>query len=623
MSNAPPRPLLDRLAGPCLALLAWLVGCFYFRGDLGKYLDDYAFVLRDPVTHEPLPLRRTTGHPWQDYHYFWRPIHLAMMYVVNTLFWENDAMIHAIVAGWHALAAFMLWKLLRELRPNDRAAHVFALGAAVLFMVLPWNYQVMIWPSTASAAIATAILLHACILALRHARWEGGWATRRFLIVLPILSFIAACFYEQPAAAFCAVPVVWLSASQRTGSFSKRLVRALGLGVLVGVPLVAYAVLLRFTAPPFARGGGGGLAPAQLVDRLGDTGSAFADALAGGRTLRLLGGSWRQGLEALHTPLGVVMALLLALAGVVWALSGRPMRASFERTPGDVPPPWAVAIALAMLAGAMAPVALIEDQGVQHRLLYVPLAAGVVALWAVLVGVTNACGRGSPKAVGALGVLVRGLFASGVVAGCVCLVGFQSLYHQRWRLDQRQLGELRAIASNEHADIPADVVLVPLKLRDRAAGTGVPVFDGWLRSVFETGWTARYATRFALRMPESAGVASAHIQPGGRLPLGAWSQTSVRYRPTPTIYERLLADREGWTVGASDDDAPAGVEIPYERMLPFITTRGGDVVLVRTLTVSRHARGTREPVIRVIDFPLVEALAHDAKVKTTTFRLDD
>jgi hypothetical protein len=475
----------------------------------------------------------------------------------------------------------MVYRFLRD--ALGERARVIAGGSALVFMCCPLHFQVVLWPSTVSASIGAGVLL---ALATRLLRGPMH-AVTLFVGVCAI-----ACLYEQPAAAALALPVL----AARGGGDARRRVRTTVVAAIsIVAALAVYAVLLRLTAPDFARGGASSLADlTSLPSRLGETVGGTIDALAGRRTIDLLRGSWIQAWYNLTNPMGI--AMLAALTGLLlyWSVGvgaraavDRSDRASASSCVGEMK---IVLFGLAIIACSLLPGAMVESQRVQHRLLYVPLLGGVITCAAVAQVLARLTGRISAHWVrGALAGVCAMAASAACIAGCICLVGFQSLYQNRWRLDERQLAQLRECAP----ELPPGSVLVPLRLQDQAAGTGVESFDGFPRSVFETGWTARAAARRAFAC---ADVWSTHVpmaRDGVAKALGEFDELSARYRPTPTIYEKLLSRRENlW----DDDDADRGVRVPFDRMLPFITTRRGDVELVSRLRVNG----------REIRFPLVE-----------------
>src|SRR5690606_32585678 len=100
--NAPPP--LTAPAARLLPLLFWLLGSFFYFGDLGKWTDDYAFTEVDPITGRAETL-------WRDGEWIlWRPLMLKVNSFLQTVLWEHDRALHLIGASIHAAAAFLLWR---------------------------------------------------------------------------------------------------------------------------------------------------------------------------------------------------------------------------------------------------------------------------------------------------------------------------------------------------------------------------------------------------------------------------------------------------------------------------------------------------------------------------------
>src|ERR1051326_5480592 len=120
-----------------LPVLLWAAGTLYLGGNLGKNTDDYAINLRDPVSGE-IPAH---FNPWQNFPYFWRPLHNLMCFGVGTLWPDQDRTIHAAIAVIHGLASLGLWVFLRRLTRT----RIAPAAAALVFLTLPFNAEVALW----------------------------------------------------------------------------------------------------------------------------------------------------------------------------------------------------------------------------------------------------------------------------------------------------------------------------------------------------------------------------------------------------------------------------------------------------------------------------------------------
>lgn len=135
-SNPGPRALLPWL----FPLALWALATLALGGDLGRYFDDYATTMRDPVTGE-VNLRA----PFEHFPFFWRPLH--WLYVYHSLTWFHDCLRipHLLDPLSHGLASILLYTLLRR---RIRSPH-----AAAVRVRVEWAFK---------PALAAAVALAAC-----------------------------------------------------------------------------------------------------------------------------------------------------------------------------------------------------------------------------------------------------------------------------------------------------------------------------------------------------------------------------------------------------------------------------------------------------------------------------
>jgi hypothetical protein len=229
-----------------LVFLLFFIAVFALFGDLGKTADDYSFHARDPVTG---------GFSWGDvlttyWGYFWRPVHIWWCTLIQTVFFHHDWVNHALCVVAHGATCILLYMLARRLL----ASWQVAVGVAFLFSVYPAAFEVVFWPSTTSTAWGSVCYLMVALLTVGFAQRRSSWWSLAWAMPL---AFLAACWYEQPAAAMVSLPLLYLAACPADERAWTRLWRASVWGGMCCASIGGYLVLFILTAPKNSRGGAG------------------------------------------------------------------------------------------------------------------------------------------------------------------------------------------------------------------------------------------------------------------------------------------------------------------------------------------------------------------------------
>lgn len=592
-----PRPRLTTLAPWLLPILLWALATLFLGGALGKNTDDYTWDLRDPATGAvPAPF-----NPFAHTPYFWRPLHIAMIHTVGTYFPDADRGVHLFVALAHGAACVMLWLVLRRITRTPLAPA----AAALVFMLLPWHAEVALWFSTACTSLGCILMLAGVLIALRGAADAERTHLGR-LAGVAALTFAAACFYEQAAALATLIPFLVLALTPRTMPLALRLRRALAPTLAAGLACALYAGLLVATAPADARGGAGSFVHAgRLAPRLAELTHGVRWTLLGDRARDLLAGSLETGWTTLATPAGAVWAGFVLASGLLWLVwaARRGGGAPDALPPGGHPPAggqsgagWRALAGLATFLAAWLPIYVMDRQVVELRTCYVPLMGLAVALGAFVDAVIASESRGvTPRSASLPCTLVGVLTLALALTGAVSLVGWQRYFQRRSELDRGVIAQLRALFPSP----PASAVLVPLRTADAGAATGRPLFDRARLGIFESVWSAPAGARLALRRADAYATAA---NPWAPAALDRPDEHGVRWTgPLMTPAPDLAVDPEG------------GVQIPWDRAIPFTTDADGTVRPVRRLIVEQPDHRDLE-----IRPPLVHAAVEGRRVPTTT-----
>lgn len=472
-----------------LPFFVWYIGSFYFHGELGKWLDDYGAHVRDPVTGS-FEWSKLLRYQWW---FFWRPIHVHLVFALQTLCWNHDWVNHLFSAIMHGLACCSLWRFLRAC--GVRA--VISGGAALVMLGSVQGFEAIHWPATVSTSIATAIFLLASTIAVRHAQGlHGSWTPA----ILGILGFITPCLYEQPAAALAALPLLYIPILVRNDCythavssprawaavFRRTLTVFLPCAFGLAIYLVWYVVSAR--QHPMAR-------ESRFISMANFWSHArytlwamgvMLDPVRGLDELRILGiaairSSWLG---------GIAVGALAAGAGTLWVAAW--VRWDDRQSPGTsgckeaarVPRRALGVFACVAFFLALFPIAAIGGAGPTPRLAYFPLVCTLIASAALLdlvlsrfrnVGwhrtLSHAC--------------IAGASAALALAGCIHLVGVQAAMRDLYHRDVADMARLRdALPSPASGTIFVPVRVLP--------ATGTPRSDR-LRNSFQSIWCSPWA----------------------------------------------------------------------------------------------------------------------------------
>lgn len=608
------------LVGAILFPLAvWAACTLYLGGNVGKISDDWSLSLRDVVTGEA----ERPFNPWKQYPYYWRPLHIAMIFTVGTFAFDDVRPVGVFVACMHLWAGVSLYRLAR-LGTRSWAAPAMA---STLWLAHPMHYEVSLWFSSTCTAIASAI-------AFTLMRWQaravldepatpGRARDLRLGLAAFILGLCVSGFYEQPAAGLAVMPFilagVWLSRPGARRPARRELRRA---AIVVGgawASNIAYGVLLVLTAPQGARGGEKSFVSSDvLAQRLASVAHSVWWHAGGNRLRELTLGSFKAGLRELDNAAGVAIISGLVALAASWALlmilvpgerpaprAQQPHAPSSASTPSSASAPARVPASprsaagarvlwtltgIGMIVAGMLPVAMLARQNVEPRTMYFPLAGAAIVL-SQLLDLLMSAGPGtvrsrsaphararSPLALVAIGArcLIAPAGAAVCVLACICAVGIQTAVHARSAGDARLFSTLSRLVPSP----PKDAVFVPVEVLRPLDATGYLAFDEIRPSALSAVWAGREMLQRTYRRRDIDLV-----------PSSPWVPPFITRADAHGLYADRLTDRfrDGF--------------IARERIVPFVVNRRGDIVLVSRVKVE-----TPDGVVSVVEAPAVEAL---------------
>jgi hypothetical protein len=557
-------------------VLVWAVSTLWFGGATGKMTDDWSLSLRDPVTGlAPAPF-----NPWRRYPYFWRPLHIGMIFTVGTFAFENIRPVGVLVAAAHAWAA---WSLFRLLRLGTRTRGASAL-AALLWMAHPMHYEVSLWFCSTCTAIATALACELVRWQANRVRNQSRSAGALAMLGAFVWALAVPGFYEQPTAAIAAAPLVlWAAfitrergsdAGSRAGSraaiaWIARLAAPAWLAVGV------YVALMVATAPTNVRGGEGSFTRlADAGDRLAAVAGSVNSQVLGERFGQVVRGAWMTGVTAMESGPGLAFIVAIGAAGLAWGAlaafaTGRGIQSTEPAASDGVPIGmpisarvlW-VSAGVVMCVLGMAPVAMLSRQNVEPRTLYVPLA-GLAVVLAQLFDVLL-----TPRARGAAGLervmrVVRGVVSlaavTAIVAACVCAVGVQEWQRRRSSADESIIAQLRVLVPEP----PPGCVFVPVRVSYTPTRTGEGLFDHLRPSVLTAAWAGTSMLRDGYRRTD--------------VELLAWSPWA-----SPPV---MGASERGLLWARPRAGGEQGRWLDAGSIVPFVVDARGRVVLVERVSV--------------------------------------
>jgi hypothetical protein len=503
-----------RVVGPlALPLVLWWIGSFFLQGDLGLWVDDYTAHWRDPVTgtYETRRLFEVAPGP------FWRPIHMVVTLDLITLAWNDHWLMHGVCAAMHLLNVVLLFRVLGRLGMRRTVASV----CGILFLTAPMGFEAIFWPSTVSTGISLAIFQGMLLLFVRvvsRAEWGfRGWA---LVSLLGPIMFAIGCWYEQVLTMISCLPFIYIAVAPRLArvwSHVGRMVYSIGMGMGGGI---LCAILVMTAVGANRRGSTESFA---TTDQLWDKTVLIARQVWARMTMdAFLPGAVRTGWTTMgqQWEVGILALVLLMVSGAAWLawrwrLIGEEQWA--EETGGErgvacrgvdsglLEDWWR--LGLIMMGGlvvflfAWLPVVLILQQRTESRLCYVPLWGLMLMLGPVLELLARCLRPWRRMQRGVLmGVGVGAVQAS--VVGAIALVGVQSSFQRRYRMDQEQVAWLQRLVP----DPAPRTAFMPMRVEDWPTATGSIRFDAFAISVWDAVWSADSALKHAYRRKEVGAI---------------------------------------------------------------------------------------------------------------------
>lgn len=558
----------ERLARPRASGLAWLfpgalwfVAAFFLLGDLGKWNDDWFFLLREPETGEIRSLYLDKGV------HFWRPLYRAVAPGLQTLLWRNDPLNHLISAGAHGVNALLLWLLLRRLGARRLAAAM----AGLLFLTLPAPYEAVFWLCALPTSLSTMLMLVSMLLCVGLAR---GRVPRAGVLLFPALAFAAASLNEQPACLAAALPFVYLAARPEREHWRRSILKSMAPAAGAGLALALYVVLHeRFTTFPTAVGHGGLMIPPGRMP-------AQVPRIAGWLRMQVLSADFatraaERGLGALaaHPVRTAVVGMALLSGGAAWVWHQGRFGHERAALPAGVRPGSPVLLALLGAAAFLAPWApiVVFNYWLNSRIAYAPMVGGCILAAALAMSVAPRDGAGAragPR------FAVAGVLAAVVLFHALVMVGIQRGYQLRARQDLREVARLHALVPNP----PRGAVFVPALLSAPAKEPRHERFDNYFWGSFCSWWAGRWVLRHEYKRSD--------------LDAGSiyWGRAGMS---DPTATDVLVHD-----LG----------RVPWERVIPFEIDADGEVRII-TRVEAETTRGRL-----VVEVPATATLAVPRRV---------
>ncbi len=522
--------------------MVWLSGSLFLMGELGKWIDDYAAHHRDPVTGG-FAWADVLSYPWW---FYWRPIHVMLVFGLQTLLWNHDWVNHLFSACMHGLACVCAWRCARDLGVRGWVA---AAGLVAL-LASPQGFEGVFWPATVSTTIATAAFFLAVTIVVRSAQ---GRQSRAGPWVLAGLGAITPCLYEQPAAAMAMLPIAFVAGvldleRRRAGRVpgtvighaARMIVLLVPVAIGIGAYLAGYVLTVRRDA--FAR-------ESQFADGAGLAGR-FEHVLKSFVELanpsQGFGEAWEAGVARIASSgpaeWAAIAAAVVGAAAWVWR-HGAVRRVGSEpgRSAGLALTGYVVFMLSAALV-ALVPIVVIQGAGLSSRLMYFPMACLWVGVAIALEGLLRRLTRvgGRVEIAARCGTLASVATMAG--AGCVVLVGLQSMYQRRHAADMASLQELVCRLPNPRPG----TVFVPVRAVVDGASARADRLRNSFVSIWQSPWAINTMVKHAYRRADvHAATIYYHNQSSGIIRIGettrlAWSHY-LWMLPTPRMMDEFPA----------------------------------------------------------------------------------
>ena len=551
--------------------------CCLHIGLSGKYSDDYSITMRNLATGGV----DWSLHPWAErYPYFWRPLHLALLWGVGTAFWNHDWVAHALSALAHGGCALMLGVWLKRMGLSTRVSVL----AGLVFMTNTLHAEAINWFSTICVSLGALTMLWVLELG-RRVGASGASASWWRVSAMAGLSFAAACWYESSAAGLLALPLVMIATRPSGEALATGVRRAFVPTAACGLACVLYAALLVGTAPAWQRGSAARMAgTTEFVGRIAWIGEQWGEWLVGQRGRDLWIGAWIEGRQWIVSPAGVVLGSVLIAAGVgamwAWRREGVREEATVRGSAaqagrlchGRAGLGWLLLAGAAVFLGAWLPIIAVKDNSVELRTWYTPLVGLVILAACGLEWFMRVLAR-KPRRVWRVadGVLGLGVISL-VLAGALAHMGWQRVFVRVWENDEKRAAQIVAAVPSP----PKDAVIMPLFTRAREASTGRRYFDFAVEGGLSQTWSSwammqrAYkrrditATHLSARTPEERALREVSER-------GVWSTVN------------LVGDFERST------KPEGGSFVPWDRVVAVKLLADGGVEFCRKVVVERVA----------------------------------
>ncbi len=464
-----------------LCALVWVASCWFLRGDLGRWNDDYFFHWIDPASGAWLDsweVRTTPFFPPETGVPAWRPLFFTLGPALNTALWAWPAVMHTCQALMHLCMVCALCWLAAELGLSRGSRVVIALIAIPCAPAFETVFWTMAWPTT-FAMMLVFLTAAALARAVRQDRVKWGALAVLFALPVPLLN-------EQPAGAFLALPFLVLAARPVGMSARRAMARHGWVVATIGAWCVLYAArLVLHETPAGTVGASGMIVHADAIPRvagrlLGEGWKDFAEwrYIRGGA--RALG--WQEMMARPLWSAALVMSVVACglLVGRWLALPSEGDHSAQQRGRRVG---WTGMIALSMIVGAMVPLVAV-DSPLRPRML--------LCSWCAFALFVGACvdwvrawivGKGWRLAPASW---VCGAILAAFVASCsISMIGVQRAYRERWLLDERIGANFRAAMP----DPPPGTVFFVLDAQDRSLRTGNRHLDRHFFGALACSWS--------------------------------------------------------------------------------------------------------------------------------------
>ncbi len=579
-----------RLVASIFPVALWFLATFFLLGDLGWWNDDYYFTKRDPATGGFSSIVLTTREPYlppTGHLNAWRPLHFLFTPAIVTWFWNAPWIAHLVGALIHAAACALLYRLMRSVGASTHAAA----ASALLFMVHPMHYEVVLWPAAFATGIANGLFILNALLMARAAKTRR----RHHYWTVPLLTAVAICLNEQSAPCIGALPLLYFAVCPSDERWRTRLVRSCVPVFLGCVVVAAYVINVRVNGQQgLGTDPQSYIRPSELPARIG--------VVVGGMFQHLqikefgLGATLQALIEYFEDPLRTVIALgAVGISGLAaaWVWSHTPISGSYARGNRAW---WLLAFAAGWVVLACVPQAVIIGYNANSRTFHLVAAAMFLAFsvlgdWMAM-GIARVPGAAAPYRVGSAVALLLVL-----MGGASLYVGVQGRHQRVQREGLAQARQLRALVP----DPPAGVYFLPVAHYARPIHTGVPVFDNGLADVWRDSWAQTNFLKFIYRRTDVYqgfynGFFDGQVRPEPVLAIGFDSIDFV------------------WKA-----DSPYGIpgmhaRIPLDKVVPFVIDPDGDIRVITHWWVKPTGG---EPFM--VEPPLTVAMMHAHQLEPFVF----